>query len=1057
MSKSSQKFWRSHKLCKFALVAIMLAFQAMLGIGAGVLNAQTVKGTVISGSDNEPLIGASVLVQGTKVGAVTDLDGNYTIEAKNGQTLEVSYLGFITQKIKVNGPVVNVTLVEDKQSLDEVVVVGYGVQKKKLVTGANINVKGDDIAKLNTSNPLQALQGQTPGMSIISTSGQPGSGLKVNIRGMGTMSDSGPLYIIDGVRGDIASLNPADIESIDVLKDAASAAIYGSQSANGVVLITTKSGKEGRAVVSFDGYVGWQNKARSMHMLNAQQYMEIMDEASINSGKSAHDWSNMKSIYNADGSLIDTDWVNSMFVKNAPTSSYNIGVNGGSKTANYAMTLGYMNQTGIVGGKDVSNYERYNFRVNSDWKVKENFLKIGEQISYVFTKNKGVSDGGAYNNSLRGAFNTSPLAPIYSDNNRYDSPYNDTSNSDWYNADGNPYGVMMTNSNNQTNGSRFSANVYAELQPIKNLKFKTVLGYEYYSSDYRSFSPLYHFSIYSFNDTRTSVTQSMSHNQQLTWTNTLSYDFKIKDHALTALVGTEAWRYDGVGVGAGNASLKSGFDDWSHAYVSNGTAASTTDGLSASGSPSLAQRMMSYFGRVNWNWKETYMATATLRADASSKFARGHRWGYFPSISAGWILSNEKFMQPLAKVIDYAKFRASWGQVGNQNIGDLMFVSPITTANTYYNFGTTLGQAAQSNYYGAYESRLANENIKWETSEQLDLGLDLRLFNNLNVNIDWYQKKTKDWLVVAPILGSAGTGAPYINGGDVTNTGVEIGLGWNSTIGRDFHYYINVNGAYNKNKVGNIPTEDGIIHGTDGGGQLYDNSTEFYRASNGEPIGYFWGYKTLGVFQNQKDIDDWVNAGNGVLQGSSVKPGDAKFCDVNHDGKIDDNDKVNLGNGMPDFTFGFSLGFDYKGLDFSVTANGSVGNDIVQAYRNMVNAKANYTTAILKRWTGEGTSYKVPRVTESNINYQFSDLFIQDGDFLRISNITLGYDFAKLLKQNWVSQARLYFQVQNAFTFTKYDGMDPEVGYGVNSWASGVDLGYYPRPRTFLVGLNLKF
>ena len=1057
MRKTSLKFSQSSWLCKIALVVIVLMFQAMLGIGAGVLNAQTVTGTVISGSDQEPLIGASVQVQGTTVGAVTDLDGNYSIQAKNGQTLVVSYLGFITQNVKVTGDKVDIVLQEDKHSLDEVVVVGYGVQKKKLVTGANINVKGDEIAKLNTSNPLQALQGQTPGMSIISTSGQPGSGLKVNIRGRGTMSDSGPLYIIDGVRGDIASLNPADIESIDVLKDAASAAIYGSQSANGVVLITTKSGKEGRAVVSFDGYTGWQNKARSIKMLNAKEYMEIMDEAAINSGKSAYDWSSMKSIYNADGSLIDTDWVDQMFVKNAKTGSYNIGVNGGSKTASYAMTMGYMNQEGIVGGKDVSNYERYNFRVNSDWKVKDDFLKVGEQISFIYTKNKGISVGNAYNNSMRGAFNTSPLSPVYSGNNQYGVPYNDTSDSDWYNADGNPYGSMMTNSNNQTNAARFTANVYAEIQPIKNLKFRTVLGYEYYSSDYRSFTPLYKFSIYSYNTSKTTVSQSMSHNWQLTWTNTLSYDFKIKDHSLTALIGSEAYRFDGVGVGASQGTLKSGFDDWAHAYVSNGTASNTTDGLGASGAPSLAQRMMSYFGRLSWNWKETYMATATLRADASSKFAKGHRWGYFPSISGGWIVTNESFAKSWNKIIDYAKIRASWGQVGNQNIGDLMFVSPITTSNTYYNFGTTLGPTAQSNYYGAYESRLPNENVKWETSEQLDFGIDLRFFGKLNANIDWYKKTTKDWLVVTPLPGTAGTGEPYTNGGDVKNTGIEIGLGWNDHIGKDFNYYINVNGAYNKNKVGNINTNDGIIHGTDGKGQLYDNSTEFYRASNGEPIGYFWGYKTAGIFQNQQEIDDWVAAGNGVLQGKDVKPGDVKYFDINHDGKIDDNDKVNLGNGMPDFTYGFSFGFDYKGFDFGVTANGSVGNDIVQAYRGMTNAKANYTSAILKRWTGEGTSNSIPRVTETNINYQFSDLFIQDGDFLRISNITLGYDFSKILKQAWISQARLYFQVQNAFTFTKYDGMDPEIGYGVNSWASGIDLGYYPRPRTFLVGLNLKF
>ena len=324
----------------------------------------------------------------------------------------------------------------------------------------------------------------------------------------------------------------------------------------------------------------------------------------------------------------------------------------------------------------------------------------------------------------------------------------------------------------------------------------------------------------------------------------------------------------------------------------------------------------------------------------------------------------------------------------------------------------------------------------------------------LNVNFDWYYKTTKDWLVQPPILATAGTGAPYINGGDVKNIGVEVGLGWNDRIGRDFNYFVNVNGAYNHNKVGNIPNEDGIIHGQTN--QLYDNSTEFYRASNGEPIGYFWGYKTAGLFQNGQEIKDWIANGNGVLQ-ADPKPGDVKYYDVNHDGKINDADKVNLGNGMPDFTFGFSLGFDYKGFDFSMTANGETGNKIVQSYRNVGSTTANYTTEILDRWTGEGTSNKIPRVTNTNINYQFSDLFIHDGKFLRISNITLGYDFAKLIHTSYLSQARLYFQVQNAFTFTHYNGMDPEVGYGMDGWVSGVDLGYYPRPRTCLVGINLKF
>lgn len=851
------------------------------------------------------------------------------------------------------------------------------------------------------------------------------------------------------------------------LKDAASAAIYGSQSANGVVLVTTKSGKEGRTVISFDGYYGWQTAAHKVKMLNSQQYMAIMDEQNINSGGQAYDWQGYYSQKDADGNvttwgitdpdtgrLYDTDWVDQMFKSNAPTQSYNLGITGGNAKGNYALSMGYMNQEGIVGGKDVSYYSRYNFRINSQYDVIDNFLKVGEQVSTIYYKKRGLSVGNQYNNSLRSAFGTSPLAPVYSGNGRYGMPYNDTSNSPWYNADGNPYGQLMTSNSNKSKNVTLTANVYAEFEFIKNLKLRTTLGVKYDSNDSRTFNPLYHFSVYSYNDTRTSVNQSKSDGWGITWTNTLTYNWMLGRHSFDAMLGTEAYRTDGSSLYAANGSLRTGFDTWPYAWVSNGTATSTETGLSVSGSPWDQERMMSYFGRLSWNYKETYMATATVRRDGSSRFARGHRFGWFPSVSAGWVASNEKFWEPVAKVVDYFKLRGSWGQVGNQNIGNYMYTAPVTFSNVYYNFGTTKGSAGDAAGQGARVTRLANKDITWETSEQLDFGFDARVMGNLNVNFDWYYKKTKDWLVQPPVLATAGTDAPYINGGDVKNIGVELGLGWSDRIGKDFNYYVNVNGAYNHNEVGNIPNEDGIIHGLTN--QLYDNSPEFYRASNGEPIGYFWGYKTAGIFQNQQDIDNWIANGNGVLQ-ADPKPGDVKYYDVNHDGHIDDSDKVNLGNGMPDFTFGFSFGFDYRGLDFSVQANGQTGNKIVQSYRNVGSTAANYTTAILDRWTGEGTSNRMPRVTNTNINWQFSDLFIHDGKFLRISNITLGYDFTRLVRMHYLTQARLYVQVQNAFTFTHYDGMDPEVGYGTDGWVSGVDLGYYPRPRTFLVGVNLKF
>lgn len=414
--------------------------------------------------------------------------------------------------------------------------------------------------------------------------------------------------------------------------------------------------------------------------------------------------------------------------------------------------------------------------------------------------------------------------------------------------------------------------------------------------------------------------------------------------------------------------------------------------------------------------------------------------------------------------LDFLKIRASWGQVGNQNIKNYQYLAPIKNTNTHYLFGSGFsdaGAAAQlATNWGAFPSRLSNPNLTWETSEQTNIGLDARFLDSrLGFNFDFYIKNTKDWLVEAPILATAGAGAPYINGGSVKNTGVELALTWDDTIGKDFRYNVGINGSYNKNKVGKIPTEDGIIHGSTN--QLYDNTPEFYRAENGKPIGYFWGYKTAGIFQNNQEIKDWIAADNGILQ-SNVQPGDVRYVDVNHDGVINDEDKVNLGDGMPDFTLGLNLGFNYKNFDFSVVANGAFGHQIVQSYRMHANKYANYTTAILERWTGEGTSNRIPRVTEQNINWQFSDLFIQDGDYLRISNITIGYDFAKLIRCKAISQARIYAQVQNAITFTKYDGMDPEIGFGPEGdnglgWASGVDVGYYPRPRTILFGVNLKF
>ena len=1059
---------RNNKTGKFLsggakiLQRLVLLSVMFVGITSAALAQGTIKGKVTDDQGNS-LPGANVFIKGTTQGTISDMDGNYQLDGvpAGNNTLVVSFIGFADFETNVgllDGQTItqNVSLSEDSHQIEEVVAVGYGVQKKKLVTGATVQVKGDDIQKMNTTNPLQALQGQTPGVNITSTSGQPGAAMSVSIRGLGTVGNAQPLYLIDGVGGDITTLNPADIESIDVLKDAASAAIYGAQAANGVVLITTKSGKEGKSQVSLDAYYGIQTVARKISTLDANDFMTIMDEAAVNSGNSRYNWASYSQLFYDDGfPKYNTDWIDEMFADNTTVQSYNLSITGGNKTSNYATSFGYMDQEGIVGGADVSNYRRYNYRINSEHKLFDDYVTIGEHVGLVWKEQRGMNTGSIWANNLYPAFFASPIVPVYNE----DGTYFSTENDGWNVSEGNPYANMMLNRYNKTKSASVDANVYAQVEPMKGLKVKTVYGISYGATDYRSFTPIYSISSTNSN-TITKVNQSNGHGISQTWTNTVSYDWKLfGDHSFNALLGMESTQYDGNYTSGYNTGLTPGFDSYRYSYLSN---TNGTDNKSVSGGPYDASRGVSYFARLGWNWKETYMLNATVRCDGSSRFAEGHRYGWFPSVSAGWVITNEEFMQGVTRYLNFLKIRGSWGQVGNSNIGNYQYLSPVTTEHTNYNFGIAGGQDGWTT--GSYASRLANEAVTWETSEQLDLGFDARLFNSrLNIAFDWYKKSTKDWLVQPPILATSGAEAPFINGGDVDNTGVEIAATWNQQIKKDLSFSIGGNFAYNKNEVGNIPTEDGVIHPRSTG-DLYSNSPEYYRAQNGHAIGYFYGYKTAGIFQNQQEIDEWVAAGNGIKQ-ANVRPGDVKFVDVNHDGQINEDDKVDLGCGIPSITYGVNFSVNYKGFDLSATATGAANFKIVQAYGNGTGTLANYTETILDRWTGEGTSNKIPRVLQANNgNWDFSDLYMQDGDYFRIQNVTLGYDFKRLISWKYISQCRLYFQVQNLYTFTKYTGMDPEIGSyngtdgnSSDSWVSGVDMGYYPHPRTFLFGINLKF
>ena len=1036
---------------------IFISFFLLLGnLLAEAQTGRTISGIVVSEDDNEPLIGVNVVQQGTTNGVVTDLDGKFTLTVPDGSVLQISYIGYQEQLLTVNPEVsiYHVTLKEDSQALDEVVVIGYGIQKKKLVTGATVQVKGDDIQKLNTVSALGALQSQTPGVNITQSSGMPGEGFNVTIRGLGTTGSSGPLYIIDGVTGaDINNLNPADIESIDVLKDAASAAIYGSRAANGVVLVTTKQGKAGKASISYDGYLGVQNVYKMVPTLNAQEYAMVQNEGRLMDGLPAYDFSSLVPNWEsyANGTNKGTNWLDAMRNENAPIQNHALNITGGSEQSVYSIGISYTSQEGILGKPVQPKYERYTFRLNTEHTILKNnnfdIVKFGENLTYSYSEKSGISIGNQYQNDINGALKANPFLPMYDENGDYHYAL------PWDVTGENPIALMKyAHGQNLTKKHNIKANAYVTLQPIKNLKIKSSFGLTMDANTYRSFVPVYELASNVYNK-ENKVTQQMYISSGWLWENTASYDFKINEnHNFSAMIGQSIER-SGLGDNLSASNVNSIFNDFEHAYLDN-TTVIYPDKTTVGGSPYMKNRILqkrsisSLFGRVNYDYKETYLLTLVMRADGSSNFAKGNRWGYFPSVSAGWVMSNEVFMESTKNYLDFLKVRASWGQNGNQDIDPFQYLATISFLKSNYFFGPDKQTIAS----GAYPDILPNKDVTWETSEQLDLGLDARFFGSrLSFSFDYYLKTTKEWLV--QVLDSYGTSAPYINGGDVRNQGIEMSLNWSDHVG-DFTYGINLNLSHNKNEVTRIANSEGIIHGSPN--ILSEGTTEMYRAQEGYPIGYFYGYKTLGVFQNEKQIAEYSGA---KLSGAA--PGDLIFADMNGDGVIDDKDKCMIGNPHPDVTMGLTFNFGYKGFDLGITTNAVFGNQIAKSYRSFADQpKENYTTDILGRWHGEGTSNRLPRLASgTNTNWLYiSDIFIEDGDYFRIQNITLGYDFKRLFPRIPLGQARLYVTAQNLATFTKYSGMDPEIGYGADkSWVSGIDVGFYPSPRTYMVGVNLKF
>lgn len=1075
------------RLLRFVMA--MLCVFTSIGI-ASAQEPGTVSGTVTSASDGEPLIGASVLVKGTTIGTDTDIDGKFTVKAKKGDVLQFRYVGYEPSEVKVgDSSVINVMLQENENNLDEVVVVGYGTQKRKLVTGSTFQVAGDQLAQMNTTNALTAMQSQAPGVQITQSSTQPGKGFKVSIRGVGTIGESSPLLVIDGIVSGTANdglngINPNDIESIDVLKDAASAAIYGSRAANGVILVTTKQGKEGKISITYDGFVGWSNAYRKPGLLNAQQYMEVINETNFNTYGSALNWSAMVPqaiLDKVNNGWKGTDWFDVYRNKNAFQHSHAVTVNGGSDRSKFSISVNYSDQEGILGGSNASNYRRYGGRVNSEHillKGKDHsIITLGENISYWYHDSHDLAEGNGYSNVMQPAYTASPLVPAFREDG---TPTNFRQDGTGWNSMifTNPYEGFLNGQYNSLNKNRdfgVGATLYWIIEPIKNLRYRGQINTGYSASNWRSTSTPFSVSSTSAN-TNYGLQQNAEQSSSMSVENTITYAIpEFAKNNIDVMIGQS------VEMSKWATRMSMTFSDspddlnslvmngWNFTIPSN---MANMTGYSGYDNPREG-RIASFFGRINYNYDERYLLTAIVRHDGSNNFARGHRWHTYPSVSAGWVLTNEKFMDKVTNVMNFFKLRASWGQNGNCQIGNFYYLSnigfsPTEYADYGYKFNSNLIQTIQGVYTpGAYAKNVPNEDLTWETSEQWDLGFDTRFFQNrLAFTFDWYVKKTKDWLVQAPLNAVLGyEEAAMINGGDVKNTGVEMALSWSDNIGADFLYHVNVNAAYNRNKVTRLATASGKI-GDAVSNSLFQNSSYVSLVEVGHPIGYFSGMSHSGIWQNQQQIEDARAAGKAVL--SNAQPGDFIWDDYDNNGQIEfDGDRHEIGDPNPDWTLGINLGFTWKGLDFSMAGSGAFGMQAMQCYRTalLANQYLNYTADVLDRWHGEGTSNSVPRLSVGGENNQWvSTYYMQNADYFKLQNITIGYDFARQFKTPF-QQLRLYVQAQNLCTITKYKGVDPEIGSngGIEyngsgaGWIRGIDTGLYPSARTFVVGVTVKF
>jgi TonB-dependent starch-binding outer membrane protein SusC len=1053
MKKSLRNYPRGST---FSVKALFLTGIMLFGLSAMLLAQKTYVYTgTVTDQQGETMPGVSIAIKGTTEGTMTDISGAFSLSTtKATEVLVFSFIGKTKKEVQASAGVpVKVVLEDENVGLEGVVVIGYGTQKKSVVTGAISSVKAKDLENVQVPRIEQAMQGRTSGVTVTSSSGQPGSGSTVRIRGTTTTGNSDPLFVVDGVPigGGIDYLNSSDIESIEVLKDAASAAIYGTRAASGVILVTTKKGKAGNILVNYNAYFGTQSPSHKLSMLSASDYALLQNESAKNANQPLP-FANPES-YGA-----GTDWQSTIFNNNAGIQNHELSISGGNDKSTFYSSFGYFNQEGVV-ASSISNYNRITVRLNSATNLKS-WLKFGNNFGYSHIKSKGsLNTNSEYGGPLSSAVNLDPITPtiitdpaVLADTNGY---YHNFSELVVRDADGNPYGIskdvqqemsnplayIQTRQGNFGWSDNFVGDAYVEIMPIQGLKFKSDLGAKLAYWGDENFTPTYFLNPSSL-VSKNSYSKSNNSGFTMNFENTLSYNLVYGKHNLTALVGTSAFIDNSKGTGLTYFDLPvNTFDEASMNFPI------TQDKVTAYGWESADHKVSSMFGRLIYNYDEKYLFTGILRRDGSSRFGSNNKFGIFPSASLGWVVTREGFW-PENEVVNFLKIRGSYGTVGNDNIGDFRYLSTISGGRNY-----TFGQ--DDYIIGFSPSALSNPDLKWEQTSQANVGFEATLLTNFTLVFDLYKKKTSGMLadiVIPSYVGAAGN--PIGNLCSMENKGVELELGFHKQFG-DLGFRVSANGSYLKNEV----TDLGTVEYTESN-SFQSSQYQLSRTAVGHPINSFYGFQILGVFQNQAEINAYKILGsNGLSQKiqPNAKPGDFKYADLNEDGKITADDRTFIGDPTPTWAYGFTLNLDFKGFDLMVFGQGVSGNDVYNALRRLDIQKANWTSDAMGRWTGEGTSNTFPRLTNSDGNKNFSNpsnFFLTSGAYFRVKTLQVGYNFsADLIQSIGIQQLRLYLSSNNLFTRTKYSGFDPEIGGG----SYGIDRGVYPQARSFSAGVNVTF